>query len=108
MISALKAQKNLALAIKNSPLSNFEIAKRVGVSHTTINRWMENGGVKIEHVIKVCEVLNIDFYSLFERGPDYDLSHISSLERKVLELMQKIPKEKYYKLEEVIRLLEED
>ena len=98
--------EQLTSAIKSSNYTYSEIAKKVGVSRTSVNKWLKTGGISGVHLIKVCEVLDLDPRIFLSK----EVSNLipGSIQSKALCSIQSLPKEKYYKLEEVIRLLEED
>lgn len=111
MNTSNEVHSNIAIAIMKSGMSQSEIAKQTGVSQTSVRRWINNmGGISLEHFLSVSKVIGINPLSIL-RNEDLQgskLFEISELEKKVISKTLNLPKEKYYKLEEVIRLLEED
>ena len=50
----------LRRAIEECGLSRYEIAKRSGVTQATLSRFMANGGIKLDSVDKLLDVLDLE------------------------------------------------
>ncbi|MFA0053688.1 MULTISPECIES: helix-turn-helix domain-containing protein [Vibrio] len=105
--SRSKQAELLKESIIKSGLSKAEISRQVGVTRTSVSRWIKTGYISKEHIIKLSSVLGVDAMTLLH-GFSEDKPRAGSLQAKAHRLIDNLSKEKYYKLEEVIRLLEED
>ena len=71
-------EKRISNAIKNSGLSNTELAKKVNVERTSISKWIKTGRISVENLASLCLVLNIDpKYFMFENSDITFTSHVS-------------------------------
>ncbi len=61
--------KNLKRLHKHSPLSQREVADRLGINHTTYNHWV-NGitDIKSDFIPKIAEIFEIEIQDLFNTG----------------------------------------
>ncbi|MEZ8260106.1 MULTISPECIES: helix-turn-helix transcriptional regulator [Vibrio] len=100
--SALR--NRLKLLIKSSSLSQSEIARRIGVTRGSVGHWLTNGNISRENLFALCKVLNVDISQVIDEDSYLNLE---PLKVKVIQLTKDLPKEEYYKLEEVIKILDQ-
>ena len=104
-LSSHVLKKRLKSLIKSSPLSQSEIARRIGVTRGSVGHWLTNGHISRENLFALCKVLNVDITEVIDDGSYLDLK---PLQVKVIQLTRDLPEEKYYKLEEVLKILDSD
>ncbi|MFA0175385.1 helix-turn-helix transcriptional regulator [Vibrio lentus] len=105
MTSKDHLKEKVRTLISNSGLKKAQIARELEISRTTVSGWERTGSISRENLSKLCDLLGVDVTDVYLNTNDLLLA---PLQIKVFQLTRNLPREKYYKLEEVIRLLEED
>lgn len=64
-------RKNLKYYLERSPYTQAEIARTLGVSKTSVTKWMNgNNSPNIELLEPLCKLLNINITDVFEEHPE--------------------------------------
>lgn len=101
-----RIQQRLRNVISASGLSNSEIARRCNVSRGSVGKWLKSGNISKESLLLLCETLNIELSDILNTSDS--LLDLAPLQLKVIQLTKELPKEHYYKLEDIVRILEDD
>ncbi|GLO64104.1 hypothetical protein MACH09_46120 [Vibrio sp. MACH09] len=99
-------RNKLKLAVENSKLSKSEIARRVGVTRASVQFWIRTGDISKDNLIAVCQLLHLNISEML--STDDSVLDLAPLQLKVIQLTKELPKEHYYKLEDIVRILEDD
>jgi len=90
-------------AIRNSGLSNYEIAKKLNVSRSLAGRWSKTGKLSVENLGGLCSLLNIDANKLLKiHKEDHSLSE---LEQEILSALTKSSRDNSAYLPAIRKLL---
>lgn len=64
-------RKNLKYYLEHSPYTQAEIARTLGVSKTSVTKWMKgDNSPNIELLEPLCKLLNINITDVFEEHPE--------------------------------------
>lgn len=90
--------KNLNTAVRQSDLTNAEIAKRVGVSPGAVSNWTNaTTSIDLEHLIKMCMTLNLSLDAVCNMKEDYPYRAVTTTERELLIAFRSAdPKARFY------------
>ena len=99
-------QNKVMELIKSSHLSQNQIATQCGVTRASVQNWQRRGKITKENLIKLCEIHGLGINEFLEL--DNATQELKPLQAKAINIIKTLADQKYYKLEEVIRLLEED
>jgi transcriptional regulator with XRE-family HTH domain len=104
---------NIRNLMKEKNIKVFEIAAILKVTSNTVSNWLNgNNPMPVHQLIKICDVLKVDYASIFENVrpqdcSDENLDKILELERKLSELKDKIislQDKLFEKIEEINKL----
>ncbi|WP_299144468.1 XRE family transcriptional regulator [uncultured Vibrio sp.] len=89
--------------IRNSGLSNYEIAKSLNISRSLVGRWAKTGRISVENLSVLCAFLQIDANRLLQiHSEDH---HLSELEQEIINLLKQSNKDKSVYLPAIRKLL---
>ncbi len=91
-------------AIRNSGLSNYQIAKQLDVSRSLVGRWASTGKISVEKLGPLCELLNIDANQILQVTYTTE-DQLPELKQEVIQSIRQLPKEDFFLLEAAKRML---
>ncbi|CAK1769515.1 HTH cro/C1-type domain-containing protein [Vibrio crassostreae] len=90
--------------LEKTSISKSEIARLCGVTRGSVQHWARSGNVSKNNLVKLCEVLDQDIKTLFDTS--ITTKTLRPFQEKAINIIKNLPDAEYYKLEEVISILE--
>ncbi|WP_299144483.1 hypothetical protein [uncultured Vibrio sp.] len=103
-IEAVTIEARVIDLLKNTHLSKNKIALLCGVTRGGVQNWARSGKISKSNLVKLCEVLDQDIKTFFDTG--VTVKTLRPYQEKAIDIIKNLPDAEYYKLEEVIQILE--
>lgn len=103
-IEPITIESKIIDLLKETSLSKSEIARFCGVTRGSVQYWARSGKVSKNNLVKLCTILNQDVNSILDI--EGTTNSLRPLQEKAIKLIRYLPNSDYYKLEEVVKILE--
>ncbi|WP_258106029.1 helix-turn-helix domain-containing protein [Vibrio jasicida] len=90
--------------IKNSGLSNYQIANELGVSRSLVGRWARTGKISVEKLGPLCKLLNVDANQVLQISYRNE-RELPKIKQEIIQFIRQLPEEDFYLLEATKKML---
>ena len=103
-IKTISIESKVIDLLGETSVSKSEIARLCDVTRASVQYWARTGKVSKDNLVKLCNILNQDINSFLD--VQVQLKTLRPLQEKAIKIIKDLPDSEYYKLEDVIKILE--